>query len=156
MYRPLSVVALLGTVLSSSTFLACRYDMQLTLYVGQTLGFPQSTTWSAHAVTTLFRTAQVMAKIEKPQAVNDLEEIVALCDAIMVARCVPHAAMLMVPSDREYALNLNLPHVVRLDAVGHSWTEAGLYAKATPVLLGLSFLEMWVGAQGLILASNLM
>ena len=29
-----------------------------------------------------------MAKIEKPQAVDDLEAIVALCDAIMVARCV--------------------------------------------------------------------
>lgn len=31
---------------------------------------------------------QVMAKIEKPQAVDDLEAIVGLCDAIMVARCV--------------------------------------------------------------------
>lgn len=29
---------------------------------------------------------RVMAKIEKPQAVNDLDEIVTLCDAIMVAR----------------------------------------------------------------------
>jgi len=29
---------------------------------------------------------QVMAKIEKPQAVDDLENIVDLCDAIMVAR----------------------------------------------------------------------
>ena len=29
-----------------------------------------------------------MAKIEKPQAVDDLEEIVGLCDAIMVARYV--------------------------------------------------------------------
>lgn len=29
---------------------------------------------------------QVMAKIEKPQAVQDLDEIVELCDAIMVAR----------------------------------------------------------------------
>eukprot|EP00904_Undaria_pinnatifida_P010330 jgi/Undpi1/6427/HiC_scaffold_20.g08908.m1 len=29
---------------------------------------------------------RVMAKIEKPQAVDDLEEIVGLCDAIMVAR----------------------------------------------------------------------
>ncbi|CAM9682896.1 unnamed protein product, partial [Choristocarpus tenellus] len=30
--------------------------------------------------------ARVMAKIEKPQAIADLEEIVELCDAIMVAR----------------------------------------------------------------------
>lgn len=30
-----------------------------------------------------------MAKIEKPQAVDDLEAIVGLCDAIMVARWVP-------------------------------------------------------------------
>lgn len=34
-----------------------------------------------------------MAKIEKPQAVDDLEGIVALCDAIMVARCVSIGSM---------------------------------------------------------------
>jgi pyruvate kinase len=30
--------------------------------------------------------AKILAKIEKPQAVENLEEIVKLCDAIMVAR----------------------------------------------------------------------
>ena len=37
-----------------------------------------------------------MAKIEKPQAVDDLEGIVALCDAIMVARCVSIVVTWMV------------------------------------------------------------
>ena len=42
-----------------------------------------------------------MAKIEKPQAVDDLEAIVGLCDAIMVARCVrPSISPLALPVPR--------------------------------------------------------
>jgi pyruvate kinase len=35
---------------------------------------------------TISNRAKILAKIEKPQAVENLEEIVKLCDAIMVAR----------------------------------------------------------------------
>jgi pyruvate kinase len=37
-------------------------------------------------ITTTSNRAKILAKIEKPQAVENLEEIVKLCDAIMVAR----------------------------------------------------------------------
>lgn len=55
---------------------------------------------------------QVMAKIEKPQAVQDLEEIVELCDAIMVARCVIFARVLSSPFPPLYTSALS-GHVLR-------------------------------------------
>ncbi|MDD9876358.1 MAG: pyruvate kinase [Magnetovibrio sp.] len=66
-----------------------RTDLRFALQVGVdwiALSFVQRPEDIAEARKLIAGRAAVMAKLEKPMALNSLEEIVSLCDAIMVAR----------------------------------------------------------------------